>query len=193
LIKAAARSHADLEVLRGIEEHVDAADGANVAPQLLNDLRNGRALVAGLQLDVQVATVDSEARAARAHLAVVGDDVRVCLNDGVHLHLLLDHAVERDVFGAFRATDDEAGVLDWEETLGDGIKQVAGQRDGQQRHGDRDVWMAQHTCKRPFIGPQHRVKAALQHALDHAGFAFVIVRAEKTAAQHRRQRQRDDA
>src|SRR5580704_11654137 len=66
LVEALARARPDIEVLHRVQENIDTGDGADLPAQLLDHLDDGRALIARLELDVEVAAVDPEPGSADA-------------------------------------------------------------------------------------------------------------------------------
>src|SRR5262249_36673353 len=83
LIETPAGAHADFEILGGIQEDIDPGDRGDLAPQFLNNLGDGRPLIARFELDVQMPAVHPESSPSRADFAVVGSDIRISLYDGV--------------------------------------------------------------------------------------------------------------
>src|SRR5262249_43198462 len=147
LVQAFARARPDLKILGGIQEYVQSGDRASLASQFLNHLADGRSLAARFELDVQITAVDSKSAPAEADLQIVRHDIGTGSQDGLKFDLLVEHARKRSILRRFSAADNVSGVLDGEESLGNGVKQISGDPDGQQRHDGREALMTQHPAE----------------------------------------------
>ena len=110
-------------------------------------------------------------------------------NDGVHLKLFLHHPGKRRVLGRLGAHGDITGIFDREETFGNDVKQISGERDRQRRHAEGESRMTKDRIQRPLVVSEHGGISALQKAQGCSGFGGMSAPAQETAAQHRRQRQ----
>ena len=188
-----AKAAIDLQVLDRLQVDRDALQVRQFALEPVDDgLCIGVALVAGLERDGKPAAVGSGVG------AIGSDEGRHVVDGWVLQHrvdrrlLQLHHLLERDVRGCLRDSEQQPGVLLWEEALGNDHDEGDGQQERAHRHQKRRELVVEHPAQSPLIETKHRLNAALGQ-LDQLG--TLVERhlvLQHVGAHHRRQRERED-
>ena len=105
------------------------------------------------------------------------------------------HLLERDAVGAFGEGGELAGVFAGEEILRHDAEEDDGREEAEREGAEHDRAVAEAPAQRAFVGRLHHGEAGFAPAVEGAaGSAAILVRwADEAAAQHGRQRHRDDA
>ena len=194
LVFALGDAAAEIDVLDGAEIGLHADDGADRLAQAIDhDRRRLVTLLLRFQADEDAAGIVGRVRPADADRRVNVVHRLVGADDVGDFELTLLHRPERDIGRTFHSRRDEAGVLDREEALRDHNVEPDRADHRQQRHHQRDGFVAQHQIERALIGAMPCIEHRLEDTQDRVLLLAFVMRPQHPGAQHRRQRQRHEA
>ena len=191
VVAAVADAAADLERRRDVDERAVVREPQELRPELLRDLlRRHRALGARQELHLDLRRFEPRRRRCRRRSDHEAVDVRVLLDDLGRAQRARAHVVERRALRRAQVDEQRVVVLIGDEPLRDDAVHVDRAGEHRDEHDDHHEAVAQHDAEAPLVAVEQprrtRGRAAREAVLR-------VHDAQEAAAEHRRQRDRDDA
>ena len=178
-----------VEVLDRIENRGHAGDRIGLAAQARDDRGDFATLLLRLQRNENLALIG----AARADVRRHGFHRRVVHQDLHNLLLLVHHGLDADVRRSLGRAREVACVLDGEEALRDPGEHQDAADECRERQGQHNKPEAKNEIEGPAVGVGDAVEHVIDGAREQARLRMMVDRLQDAGAEHRRQRQRDEA